>query len=223
MMSVDRLLLVAGPSCSGKSTLIQRLCAGELPEVAARLRMGDPAAWRCLLPNDLPAIPELDGEPLERVILHYDFLRPWAAGQTTDYGAEGPLRLAASAAEVTLVTLWVPPEELHRRMTERRSAFIAALLRGRPWDSETLRTSRRSSGPPPDRRRSLRKTWAIVRELRRLGEKVRSYRRRGQVEALYEGWISFWATRETEHWIFDPPELLPLAKWRRSRLSSSAG
>jgi hypothetical protein len=219
MVAVNRLLLIAGPSCSGKSTLIQRLCAGELPDVAARLRMGDPAAWQCLLPNDLTGF---QGETLERVILHYDFLRPWIGGRTTDYGAEGPLQLAGTAAEVTLVTLWVSPEELHRRMAERRSAFISALLRGRPWDSETLRTSRRNIGPPPDRSRSLGKTWAIVRELRRLGGKVRSYRRRGEVEALYEAWVSFWATRHAEHWILGGHgELLPVAEWRQSCLSSS--
>jgi hypothetical protein len=212
MMSLDRLLLVAGPSCSGKSTLIQRLYAGELPEVAARLGMEEPAAWQCLLPNDLAGIQD---EPRGRVILHYDFLRAWTGGRAPDFGAEGPLQLAAP--RITLVTLWVPPDELHRRMAERRSAFLAALLRGRPWDSETLRTGRRTSGPPPDRRRSLRKTWAIVRELRRLGQKVRSYRRPGEVEALYDAWLSFWAARRAEHWVFDGADLLPAAEWRRMR------
>ncbi len=215
-MPIDRLLLVAGPSCSGKSTLIRRLCAGELPEVAARLGMEEPAAWQCLLPNDLAGIAGSGDEPRGRVILHYDFLRAWTGGRMPDFGAEGPLQLAAAtAARTTLVTLWVPPDELHRRMAERRSAFIAALLRGRPWDSETLRTGRRIGGPPPDRRRSLRKTWAIVRELRRLGQKVRSYRRPGEVEALYDAWLSFWAARRVEHWVLDGADLLPAADWRR--------
>lgn len=211
-MSVDRLLLVAGPSCAGKSTLIQRLYSGELPEVAARLRLGDVSAWRCMLLSDLPP-----AEPLAQVMLHYDFLRPWTGG-TPDSGAEELLRLAGSAAEVTLLTLWVPPEELHRRMAGRRSEFVRALLRGRPWNSETLRTSSRRNGPPPDRRRSLRKTWAIFRELWRLSRKVRSYRRGSEVEALYGAWLSFWSKRPAEHWVLDgslaPAALVPVEEWQ---------
>ncbi len=212
-MPFDRLLLVAGPSCSGKSTLIQRLYAGELPEMAARLRLGDVSAWRCALPNDLN---DLATVAAGKVLLHYDFLRPWTGGQTPDYGAEEPLRLAGTAAEVTLLTLWVPPAELHRRMAERRSAFVRALLRGRPWNSETLRSSARRSGPPPDRRRSLRKTWAIVRELRRLGEKVRSFRRGSEVEALYDAWLAFWSERPAEHWVLDGT-MVPAAEWQSRR------
>jgi hypothetical protein len=213
-MPVERLLLVAGPSCSGKSTLIQRLYSGELPEIAARLRLGDVSAWSCALPNDLSA------DASGKVLLHYDFLRPWTGGRTPDYGADEPLRLAATAAEVTLLTLWVPPAELYRRMAERRSAFLRALLRGRPWDSEILRTSRRTSarrsGPPPDRRRSLRKTWAIVRELRRLGEKVRSFRRGSEVEALYDSWLSFWSESPAEHWVLDGT-MVPAGEWQSRR------
>jgi hypothetical protein len=219
MLSTDRLLLVAGPSCSGKSTLIQQLCAGELPRVVAQLRLGDPAAWRCVLPQDVAA---LDGEQMERMILHYDFLRPWTGNGTPAYQEDDVLRLAGTAAEVTLVTLWVPPDELRRRIVERRSAFAGSLLRGRPWDSETLRTSRRNVGPPPDNRRSLGKTLAIVQELRRLHAKVRSYRRPGELESLYEGWIAFWQPpRQAEHWILDsaadPAALVPLAEWRQRR------
>lgn len=210
-MPIDRLLLVAGPSCAGKSTLIQRLYAGELPEIAARLRLGDVSAWYCALPKDLPAV--VDG----KVLLHYDFLRPWTGGQTPDYDAEELLRLARTASEVTLLTLWVPPAELHRRMAERRSTFLRALLRGRPWDSETLRASPRRSGPPPDRRRSLRKTWAIVRELWRLSEKVRSYRRSSEVQALYDDWLSFWSKSPAEHWILEgaiETRLVPAVEWQ---------
>jgi hypothetical protein len=218
MPSVDHLLLVAGPSCSGKSTLIQQLCAGELPRIAAQLRLGDPAVWSCVLPRDLEA---LERETLQRMILHYDFLRPWTDGGTPAYEEDEVLRLAGAAAEVTLVTLWVPPDVLSRRMAERRSAFVSALLRGRPWDSEALRTSGRIVRPSLDGRRSLRKAFAVVRELRRLGTKVRSYRRAGELEAVYEAWIDFWRLRLAEHWILDgasdPPELLPLAEWRRGR------
>jgi hypothetical protein len=51
---------------------------------------------------------------------------------------------------------------------------------------------------------------------------VRSYRRPGELEALYEGWIAFWQTpRQVEHWILDgaadPPELVSLMEWRQRR------
>lgn len=207
MPRADRLLLVAGPSCSGKSVLIERLQAGELPRIAEQLRLGDPGAWRCVLPGELAALPP--GERLERAILHYDFLRSWKGGTTSAYREDEVLRWAGTAAEVTLVTLRVPPDVLYRRMVERRSAFLAALLRGKPWDSETLRTTRRSSGPAPDRRRSLGKTLAIFRELRRLSAKVRSYRQPGELEALYAGWLAFWEPRPAEHWILDGEALTP--------------
>lgn len=211
-MRIDRLLLVAGPSCAGKSTFIEDLSAGRLPRIAGQLELGDPGEWQCVLWRDLP---RLEGTRLERVILHYDFLQSWSLRRTPVHAEDGTLRLlAAAAAEIASVTLWASPEVLHRRISQRRATFARSLLAGKPWNSEQLRGMRRDAP-----RKSLRRVLlAIWRELNRLGVKRRLYGRQRELFTLYDGWIDFCRRSDpARQWLLDTSqrttELLPLSSW----------
>ena len=212
-MRIDRLLLVAGPSCAGKSTFIEDLSAGRLPQIAGQLELGNPASWQCVLTRDLP---RLEGARLAQVILHYDFLQRWSTGRAPIHAEDGALRaLAAAAGEITSVTLWAPPEVLHRRISERRATFVRSLLRGKPWNSERLRGVRQGAGENSLRRALV----AIGRELNRLGAKRRLYRRR-ELLALYGDWLGFCSrSGPARQWLLDTTrsrgatELLPLSAW----------
>jgi hypothetical protein len=227
-MEIDRLLLIAGPSCSGKSTFIADLGAGRLPRVARQLDLGagigdgtgELGGWQVLLARDLPRLADAR---LERVILHYDFLQSWSPRRIPIYAEEGSLRILRAAAEITLVTLWAPAGVLEGRIAARRKTFVGSLLSGKPWNSETLQNQSRSldDGAPPER--SLpRALLAIHRELRRLGAKRRLYRRPRALRHLYEEWISFCSQSvSARNWILDttwdttrgPAELLPWSSW----------
>lgn len=230
-MEIDRLLLIAGPSCSGKSTFIADLGAGRLPRIARQLDLGygtgdgtgELGGWQILLARDLPRLADAR---LERAILHYDFLQSWSPRRIPIYAEEESLRILGAAAEITLVTLWAPAGVLEGRIAARRKTFVRSLLSGKPWNSEALQRQSRSlhggeDGGPPER--SLRRALpAIHRELRRLGAKRRLYRRPGALRHLYEEWISFCSQSvPARNWILDttwdttrgPAELLPWSSW----------
>jgi hypothetical protein len=210
-MRIDRLILVTGPSCAGKTTFIEDLSAGRLPRIAEQLKLGDPSSWQCVLARDLP---RLEGSQLAHVILHYDFLQRWSAGRAPVHTEDTALRaLAAAVGEMTSVTLWAAPEVLHRRISERRSTFLRSLLSGRPWNSERMRGIRHVAA-----QKSLRRVLvAIGREINRLGAKRRLYRR-PELFALYDDWLGFCSRSDpARQWLLDTThgatELLPLSAW----------
>src|SRR4051812_35157386 len=156
-MHIDRLLVIAGPSGSGKSHLIQKLRAGELPRVAEALRLGETGSWRTLLVRE---VPHLDGERLGPAMFHYDLLRPWRPRQAPRFAEDEMLCAVLAAAtpyEVTVITLWASPEVLLRRIVERRALFVSSLIAGRPWNSEVLRPApagKIATDPAPKPKRS---------------------------------------------------------------------
>lgn len=105
---VDRLVVVAGPTSAGKSTLIDELRAGRQPALAERAGIEDPAGWAW---GDSKALKKLTEPHLERLIFHYDFLRPHLRSAKT-HDRDEALDLLDTARDVTFVTIWCPPEAL---------------------------------------------------------------------------------------------------------------
>jgi tRNA (mo5U34)-methyltransferase len=108
---IGRLLLVAGPTAAGKTTMIERLKKGALPEVAERLELGDARAWPTIPAGKLREIAE---PAIDRLIFHYDFLRPYlrrGASLVRDEALD-PLEVAE---RVQAVTIFTPPERLLRQ------------------------------------------------------------------------------------------------------------
>ncbi len=112
---IGKLVVVTGPTASGKSTLIERLQKNEVPEVAARLGVADGSTWTALMANRLhvPTEPYLPG-----VFYHYDFLRPYLRSARIHERDEG-LEVLEGAEEITFVTIWCPPEILAERLENR--------------------------------------------------------------------------------------------------------
>lgn len=109
---VGRLVVVTGPTSVGKSTVIAKLRAGELPELARRLELGDPARWTPLSASGLHRVTE---PRIERALFHYDFLRPYLRSAKV-HARDEALDLLAAAEDVRFVTLWEPPEVLRARI-----------------------------------------------------------------------------------------------------------
>lgn len=134
---IGELVVVAGPTASGKSELIERLRKGDLPELAEWLGMADPAQWVCGGAAELRARREAS---LERVLFEYDFLNPYRRSAKV-HARDETLDLLDVAERVRFATLWRPPEALRERMAG--AAPARGWLAGRSFDARRLRTIRR--------------------------------------------------------------------------------
>jgi SAM-dependent methyltransferase len=118
---VDRLIVVAGPTSSGKSTLIENLTAGKLPATARALGIADLADWA---DAGLTTLSEFDGSGKRNLILHYDITRrqfgnPIARSQYDLHD------LISVSDRVDFLTIQAPPDRLRRQ-------HAAAMAKPRP-------------------------------------------------------------------------------------------
>jgi SAM-dependent methyltransferase len=109
---IGRLLVVAGPTAAGKSTLIERLASGALPEVAARIGLDTPRNWQVI--GDRETLRKFSAPHVDRLILHYDFARPLYT--STPFERDAALELLGSADAATIVTVWTEPARLRRQL-----------------------------------------------------------------------------------------------------------
>ena len=108
---VDNLIVVAGPTLSGKSTFIKQLQNGEWPDVQQRLGIENIVDWQV---HSASTVGFSAGETVEKMILHYDITRllgkapqPWRRA--------APIAVLRAASKVTVVTIWTESEILLRR------------------------------------------------------------------------------------------------------------
>ena len=109
---INHLVVVAGPTSSGKSTLIKAMMSNQLPELAASLGIENVKGW---LATDANAVAELIDRDVDGLILHYDFLMPYRR-RTRSYYDDKAFHLLEAAREVSFVTLWTPPPRLERQL-----------------------------------------------------------------------------------------------------------
>ena len=119
---IRHLLVVAGPTSSGKSTLIDRLPV----DAALRSAMGlGDTNW--VIPADRHA--PLPKGPIDGLVLHYDLLRPHRRSMKT-YSRDPRCDFLEVADNITVVTQMSPPEVLRRRLVASRKKA--------PWRSTRL-------------------------------------------------------------------------------------
>lgn len=176
------VLLISGPSGAGKSTFIRSLASRQLGPEIDQLLPRDSASWPVIEANDLlkrglshAALPK-HGSPQDGVILHYDtfFIRRTGIA---DYVRDPVYEVISQAADIVVVDIQLPPEQLRIQFRDRLSAQL------------------RSKG-------LLRSLWArhVRRHLKRashrlagkgLPETTELYSRSGQIESCYREWEAF--------------------------------
>jgi hypothetical protein len=163
MIRIAELVIVAGPTCVGKTTLLARLRNGELPTLASSLGLdaGSDSVFLDAVQVEGP-MRRRKPERLERLVLHYDTCRPARLG-LADFVRDPVLDLLGEARRVAIVTLWATADELYRRTVERRERSL------RGW--KRLAASRTQVAE-----------WARLELL---------YQERRQVLEHYESWLRF--------------------------------
>jgi SAM-dependent methyltransferase len=113
-LRIDALLIVAGPSASGKSRFIRDLTAGAHPEVDALTKnRGDP--WIEGLPNHITDLPQ---SHVPKLAYHYDFMRPYLRGPF-NFERDRATDVFSVADTVASVTLITDPKDLADRWNRR--------------------------------------------------------------------------------------------------------
>lgn len=127
MLPIDRLLLVAAPSCCGKTTFINAVRAGDLETLAGTLDFRESDGW---LFKDAwylnhQYLDKLRNAPESRLVLHWTIPRPSfklaVRGLATGYSYDKRHRVdfVRSARKLTIVTLLNSREYLLRGVNSR--------------------------------------------------------------------------------------------------------
>lgn len=187
MIKPGQLIVFCGPPGVGKSTVIRNLRSGGLPSIAASLGMCDPLQWRYLEAREICETGETQAE---RVVFHYDMLRPWWPMWPCErFEADEPLGVLKEAGEAVFVTLWATRAALRRRLRERRVAMVKHLLKSRDLAS-------------------ARRRWGM---LRAVGRMTQFYRDPETLAARYEAWFAFAGKFPAKaRWLLDMSDEIPM-------------
>lgn len=201
---IQSLVVVAGVSCVGKTTLLRALEEGRDPVwMPAGIGPVEPPALVC---NAI----DLDADLAERsagrtVFLHYDLFRPITFHGGAGFADDPPLALLGRARRLTVVTLWEPPEVLRRRAVVRRRRLFLKKLGRRPYVS---------------RLRENLADWRAARHRRALMQPV--FDDPEALWGLYRDWFRFCAEAGvTRHWMVRPSAEAP-AQWLGAEMPASA-
>ena len=180
---IGELVVVAGATGSGSALLARQLASGQAPEVAAAAGTGDGSGFVLVDANDFS---EFSEPKVDRLILHYDILRPHRRSAKT-HARDEVMDVLRCAQRVTFVSLWRPPELLRRGFESEPVSFATRagwLFEGR-------------------RRRKLLQEFADPREL--MGHYQRWFAFTSATQARH-----FVVSPDAE------PRLASLADWQRS-------
>ena len=187
MIHVNRLIIVAGPSCVGKTSLLNSLQHGPMPRLPDRLQIGDIASWTFAYTKELR---KEDRSHVDRMILHYDMGRYWKRNFRASFKEDTPLDILDRSSEIYILTLWAPPGVLLQRYRSR-------ILRG--YGSRLMRR-------PLTTLYGLA-TFVSEGGLRRYRRMKQFYKRPAALRCLYEKWFAFCEMYDLrEHWVVDTVE-----------------
>lgn len=122
-MQCDHLLVIAGPTCAGKTTLIDRLLEGNLPSFSETLQIERPSKCKAVTAISMESYCETE---IDSLILHYDIV--YRLRSIRHYREDNALSVISAAKKIIFVTLWASPEILVSRLKARRTQVIRESL-----------------------------------------------------------------------------------------------
>lgn len=110
---IGHLVVLAGPTSSGKRTVAKALTNGEIPEVTRLLGVDDPALFGPSTQDGM--LREPGPAAIERMLLRYDILRPrFTNAHILD--RDPVLGVLDTATRRSFVTIFAPPEALRQQL-----------------------------------------------------------------------------------------------------------
>jgi len=195
MNKVKRLVIIAAPSCCGKSTFVNQLIKRELPQIEKSIGIDDASAWTYkdiwLHENEL--VTQTNTSDLD-LMLHYTLPHP-ALKFILRRGYDKKVRLSILQASdnITLLTLFATPSTLVKRIQLRRERIF-----------EKKKTTRQ-------------KPLKTIKALRTLNRLHRIYSNPDKLTALYQNWFDVCSEFSiNNHFLVNveqSAELLPFTKW----------
>lgn len=183
MFKINQLLIIAGPSYAGKTTLFKKMQQGDCPRLCEQLGMANPLSWRRVACRKLAKIRE---PIIERLVVHYDIY----AHYSQKNGFEILPELMTNADSVIVLTLYIPPKILIQRLNSRILVNLKSLFCLSVYRKKRLR-------------RVLRKFSKIFMRSWREWKKLNAYKH-GSTIFLYERWFVFLSQNSlSAHWVLD--------------------
>jgi hypothetical protein len=140
---IGRLIVIAGPTSSGKSTLIAALREGKAPAIAERLGITGQSDWESLNAHEIASDTRAE---LSTIVMHYDFLarlqRKVQASKHRTF-----LDVARCARELVVLTLWTEPQRLQQQFEQSEIHGYVSHRGAEPTNPKTLRLKRDYQDP----------------------------------------------------------------------------
>ena len=174
---IKQLVLVGGPSCAGKSFLIQKMRQKDYSCLREQLGIQNPSTWLYVAAGKLAFVEQ---PVIDQLVVHYDFNAQYSQKNGFKYLRE----LINISNKVTVLTLYVPSDILIQRVNLRLIKVLKLwvrcnVFRGRNGSFNT--------------RKKILLTW----------KKRRKYRQ-GMDVFLYSEWFDFFSqTNIALHWVLD--------------------
>lgn len=130
MVLLHRVIVIAGASCVGKSTLIDALRGGKHPRLAAVLGLTDPENW--VFQNARRTAGAAAPPAARHLVLHYDIVRPVMERSFASFDDDPGLAPAVDALDLCICTMWGAGDLLRTRATlktRRRARIDVTALR----------------------------------------------------------------------------------------------
>lgn len=176
-----RIIVLAGPSCCGKTTLLRQLLRGQACEVAECCALGNPADWMVgdvWLSED--ALHEaVTSNPDSQYILHYTIPYPSLKYAFRGYDKSKRLATLFAAPDVRIITLLAEGSNLVERVDLRRARQRERFEEGRI-----------------SRINYLNGLW-------KLGKRRRMYEDDEYVRRMYERWAAYVEGTHARHFVVD--------------------
>lgn len=106
-----RMLVVTGPTAAGKSTLIEKIQRGEMPDIDQRVGWGKLASWPMVGAGRFDS----KATSAQNLIFHYDMTRPNVLNKTS-YESDDALELFDCADEICILTIGASNSTLKQRL-----------------------------------------------------------------------------------------------------------
>jgi hypothetical protein len=119
MIHINRLVVLAGPGCVGKSFLIKRIQERSVPLLSEQLELGDPSLWKYVQANRLHEVSE---SQIEQLLLHFSLFRQC-------YEKDKALEILHTSEEIIFLTLWATPDILLQRLNQRKTRLFLSFFK----------------------------------------------------------------------------------------------